>query len=353
VSVVARRDVLRVDVETALNDPAILWDRLRGATVLVTGATGVIGKGIARVLCAASVSKDLDLTVVALGRDIVKGRRLEAELDVRFLAADVCELSPATSGLDKADFVFHAAGVTSSARMVAQPEEVVATAVDGTRNVLDLALALGASSVVYVSSMEVYGQGLSGVVTESDLGVVDPDDPRSSYPEGKRRAEALSAAYATKYGLHTTNARLGLTFGAGVPNDLDNARVPLQFARSVLAGRDIELHTDGQGLTNVCYLADAVRALLLLATKGAAGEAYNVVNPDASMTIRQMAEVVAREVAGGTIDVVVKPPEDVERRGYAPPSAYRLSAEKLRALGWEPRFGMAEMYERMIASWRS
>ena len=283
----AGRDVLREDVETALNDPAILWDRFLGATVLVTGATGVIGNGVARVLGAASVAKDLDLTVVAQGRDSVKGRRLEAELDVRFLASDVRELSPATSRLDKVDFVVHAAAVTASAHMVARPDEVLTTAVDGTRNVLELAVALGASSVVYVSSMEVYGQGLSGVVTESEQGFLDPDDPRSSYPEGKRRAEALSVAYATKYGLRTTNARLGLTFGAGVPNDPANTRVPLQFARSALAGRDIELHTDGAGVTNVCYLADAVRALLLLASQGAAGEAYNVVNSQASMTIRR------------------------------------------------------------------
>ncbi len=349
----AAPDVLRDDLETALNDPAIVWDRFRGATVLVTGATGVIGNGITRLLCAANAAKDLDLTVVALGRDIIKGRRLEAELDVRFLAADVRELSPATSGLDTADVVFHTAGVTSSARMVACPEEVLATAVDGTRNVLDLAVAVGASSVVCVSSMEVYGQGLSGVVAESDLGIVDPLDPRSSYPEGKRQAESLSAAYARDYGLCTTNARLGLTFGAGVPNDLDNTRVPLQFARAVLAGRDIELHTDGAGLTNVCYLADAVRALLLLATKGGAGESYNVANSQASMSIREMAELVAGEVAGGTINVVVQTPSDIESRGYAPPSSYRLATGKISALGWEPRYGMAEMYQRMIAAWRS
>jgi UDP-glucuronate decarboxylase len=350
---VAAADVLREDVESALSDPAIPWERFRGATVVVTGATGVIGTAVARVLCAANLAKGLGLTVVALGRDTTKGRGLEAELGVRFLVADVRALSLSTSGLDRADFVFHTAGVTSSARMVACPEEVLATTVDGTRNVLDLAVTLGATAVVCVSSMEVYGEGLSGVVTESDTGVLDPADPRSSYPEGKRRAEALCAAYATDYGLAATSARLGLTFGAGVPDDPANTRVALQFARSVLAGRDIELHTDGAGLTNVCYLADAVRALLLLATKGAAGEAYNVANSRSTMTIRQMAEVVAREVAGGAIEVVVKPPEDIERRGYAPPSAYRLSVEKLRALGWEPRYGMAEMYERMIASWRS
>jgi UDP-glucuronate decarboxylase len=341
------------DVEAAVSDPAIPWERFRDATILVTGATGVIGGAVARVLCAADAAKGLGLTVVGQGRDPSKGRQLEVELGARFLAADVRELSPAGTALDHADFVVHAAAVTSSAQMVARPEEVLATAVEGTRNVLDLALELGAGGVVYVSSMEVYGQGLTGIVTENDLGTLNPADPRSSYPEGKRRAEALSAAYAAEQGLHTTSARLGLTFGAGVPNDPENTRVPLQFARAVLAGRDIELHTDGAGLTNVCYLADAVRALLLIATTGAGGQAYNVANSQASMTIRQMAEVVAREVAGGTIKVVVNPPEDIERRGYAPPSSYRLATEKVAALGWEPRYGMAEMYRRMIADWRS
>lgn len=341
------------DVETALIDPAIPWHRFRDATIVVTGATGVIGGAVARLLCAADTAKSLGLTVVAQGRDPRKGERLEAELGVRFVAADVRELSAAASGLDHADFVFHAAAVTSSAHMVARPDEILTIAVEGTRTVLDLAVELGAGTVVYVSSMEVYGQGLTGVVTEGDQGTLNPDDPRSSYPEGKRRAEALNTAYAAERGLHTANARLGLTFGAGVPNDPANTRVPLQFARSVLAGEDIELHTDGAGVTNVCYLADAVRALLLLATEGAPGEAYNVANSQASMTIREMAEVVAGEVAGGSIKVVVNPPEDVESRGYAPPASYHLATDKIRALGWEPRYGMAEMYRRMIASWRS
>lgn len=346
-------DVLADDVEAALADPAIAWERFRGATVLVTGATGTIGTAIARVLGAADVAKGLGLTLVVHGRDVTRGRALAAEYGARFVAGDVRALSPQTAGLDGLDHVFHGAGVTSSARMIAQPEEVLTTTVDGTRAVLDLARVLGAGVVVCLSSMEVYGQGLTGVVTESDLGTLDPRDPRSSYPQGKRRAEALAGEYAAEHGLRTINARLALTFGAGVPNDPGNTRVPLQFARSALLGRDIELHTDGSGMTNVCYLGDAVRALLLLATDGAAGEAYNVANPQASMTIRQMAEVVARDVAGGAIDVVVRTPGDVGRRGYAPPASYRLATDRIATLGWEPRYGMADMYRRMIAAWRS
>jgi nucleoside-diphosphate-sugar epimerase len=344
--------VLAEDVEAALDDPAIRWEHFQGATVLVTGGTGTIGSALARVLSAADAAHGLGLTLALQGRDVTKGRRLEAELNARFLAGDVRELSPASSGLHRVDYVFHGAGVTSSARMVAHPDEVLATAVDGTRAVLELARALGAGGVVCASSMEVYGQGVPGVVTESDLGILDPHEPRSSYPEAKRRAEAMGARYAAQSGLRVTNARLALTFGAGVPNDPADTRVPLQFARSALLGRDIELHTDGTGLTNVCYLGDAVRALLLLATGGAPGEAYNVANPQASMTIRQMAEVVARDVAGGSINVVVRIPEDIVSRGYAAPSSYRLAIDKLAALGWQPHYGMADMYRRMLAAWR-
>jgi UDP-glucuronate decarboxylase len=346
-------EVLAEDLEVALGDPAIRWESFRGATILVTGATGTIGGAIARVLSTANAAHDLGLTLALHGRDATKGQRLESELDARFLAGDVRELSPASSPLERLDYVFHAAGVTASARMVAQPGEVLATAVDGTRAVLDLALALGASGVVCASSMEIYGQGVTGVVTESDMGTLDPRDPRSSYPEAKRRAEALAAGYTAERGLRTINARLALTFGAGVPNDPANTRVPLQFARAAWLGRDIELHTDGAGLTNVCYLGDAVRALLLLTTDGAAGEAYNIANPQASMTIREMAEVVARDVAAGSINVVLRPPADIASRGYAPPSSYRLATDKIGALGWRPRYGMADMYRRMLASWRS
>ena len=327
-----------------MGDPAIPWSRFSGTTVLVTGATGTIGSAIARVLSSANASRDLGLTLVLSGRDMSKGRRLAAAPG-RTLPRRRCAraLPPETSGLTGPNFIFHAAGVTSSAKKWSPSPRSAPDGGGGTAGSSTSRWRCGGAGVC-LSSMEVYGQGLAGVVTERDMGLLDRGDPRSSYPEGKRRAEALSVAYAQSHGLHATSARLALTFGAGVPNDPDSTRVPLQFARSALAGRDIELHTDGAGLTNVCYLADAVRALLLLATRGAAGEAYNVANQEAAMAVRQMADVVAEDVAGGTIKVVVRPPDDIERRGYAPPSSYRLATDKIRALGWEPRCGMAEMY---------
>ena len=112
------------------------------------------------------------------------------------------------------------------------------------------------------------------------------------------------------------------------------------------------LHTDGKSSGNYCHTADAVRALLLILLRGADGEAYNITNPESSVTIREMAELVADRVCGGKISVAAEEPSDIQSRGYAPHMAARLSAKKLEELGWKPRYGLDDMYRGMMGYWR-
>ena len=81
------------------------------------------------------------------------------------------------------------------------------------------------------------------------------------------------------------------------------------------------------------------------------GEAYNVTNPKASMTIREMAKLIANTIGGGAVSVVVNKPTNIERIGYPPDATVRLGADKLMALGCNPRFSLEEMYRRMVADW--
>jgi len=107
-----------------------------------------------------------------------------------------------------------------------------------------------------------------------------------------------------------------------------------QFARSAANGEDIILHTEGKSRGNYCYTADAVSGLALLAINGRNGEAYNIANPQASVTIREMAEIVANNICGGEVNVLVEVPEDIGKRGYASEVGYALNADKIAHLGW-------------------
>jgi nucleoside-diphosphate-sugar epimerase len=320
------------------------------ASVLVTGATGLIGGMLMRALSGANEKHGLRLRIIGCGRNAAKGEALCRACGAPFIAGDIREPLPAKDLPPALDYIFHCAAMTQSADMAARPVDVMTTSADGTRNMLELARARSCRSFVYLSSMEVYGRTKLHEVSEKDMGYIDPASPRSAYPESKRFCEMLCTAYAAQYGLPVKIARLAQTFGAGTPRG--DARVFAQFARSALNAEDIVLHTEGKSLGNCCSTSDAALGLLLLLLKGKNGEAYNIANPDASMTIRETAESVANEVCGGKVKVVVDVPEDIQKRGYAPDVRHRLNADKLKALGWEPRYGLVDMYKRMIADRR-
>jgi nucleoside-diphosphate-sugar epimerase len=314
-----------------LSDGNIPWNALKDSTVLVTGATGLIGGVLVRVLPAANAERNLDMRLIAHGRDKTKSGTLARECGVELAGGDLREPSSLVGVTDRLDYVIHCAAITKSLEMVAKPVDVITTAAQGTKNMLELAHERHCKSFVYLSSMEVYGRTDLREVRESDLGYLDLSDPRSGYPESKRFCKTLCVAYARQHGLPAKIARLAQTFGAGTPKD--DTRVFAQFARSAMAGECMELHTEGKSRGNYCDTADAARGLLTILLKGKDGEAYNVVNPAASVTIREMAERVANEVCGGDVEVIVRVPEDIGKRGYAPDVGFTLNADKLSALG--------------------
>ena len=317
-------------------------------TYLVTGSTGLIGTALVRAVAAKG-----DL-VLAAARNTEKARRLFGGLKgVDVVEWDVTKpfgrsLSSMQSmkSLQSVCLV-HAAAETASRGFVEKPVETISTILDGTRNVLEFARASQLRKVVFLSTMEVYGSPSADPVGETDFGYLDPAAVRSSYPEAKRLAENLCVAYAGEYGVDVSIARLAQTFGPGVVRG--DTRVFAQFAEAVLEKRDIVLHTEGRTARCYCYIDDAVSAILTLAEKGAAGEAYNVANPATYCTIRDMAESLA---AAHPPTRVVVDLSGAAGKGYAPEFRMRLSAAKLESLGWRPRTGLLEAYERLIASWR-
>lgn len=316
------------------------YELLKGKTVLVTGATGLIGVSLVRSLLYMG-----DIKVLAFVRNENKAKSIyEQNSNLEIVIGDI--INPIDI-IETVDYIFHCASVTTSKIMVEQPVETLMTSIEGTKHILNFAKEKRCKSVVYVSSMEVYGafDNLDYEVTEDDLGYIDPLKVRSNYPEAKRLCENMCVAYLKEYGVPVKIARLAQTFGAGILQNEN--RVFAQFARSVIKNENIILHTKGLSEGNYCYTRDCMTGLLTILLKGKDGEAYNVSNPNSHTTIVDMAKMVAHKIAKGNIEVLFDIPE-TNTFGYAADTKMKLSSNKLQKLGWNPEIGLEEAYKRMI-----
>ena len=342
---------LQGDVEKISRATFIPWDVFTSSTVLVTGATGLIGSLIVKALVSRNRKFNQDITVKALVRSRDKAAQvLEDCVEDSSLQLVVGDVTAPLNVDGPVDYIIHAASATSSKCFVTNPVETIATAIDGTKNMLEFARSHQVRGFLYLSSLEVYGVPADGrmLMSEKEAGYIDSMKVRSCYSEGKRMVECLCASYASEYGVPVKVARLAQTFGAGVAYT-DN-RVFAQFARSAIEGADIVLKTKGETLRNYCYTADAVSALLVVLARGAVGEAYNVANKDTAISIADMAKLVCEKFSGGRSKVVFDIAEDATKLGYNPVVKICLDTTKLESLGWKAEFGLEDMFRRTIES---
>ena len=335
-------------------DVYVPWEDFEGSTVVVTGATGLVGGAVADALLAhngrvgTKAADKIRVVVPARSECRVHDRFGERE-DVSFVSWDAAAGEcPADPALAACDFIIHCAAPTASAFFVERPVETIEAIVGGTRSMLLLAGRANARMVL-ASSMEVYG-ALSGddPLDESLVGPLDSMSVRSSYPQAKQLAETLLAAHVAEHGTRACVARLAQTFGAGV--SADDRRVFAHIARTALAGEDVRLATAGTKQNMYVATPDAVSALLLLAARGDAGCAYNVANEETYCSIRGMAEQVVRRFGAAGACVVVGADEAAGGK-YPPATRMRLDVGRLRALGWRPTMDLMDMYDELVASW--
>lgn len=321
-----------------------LSEFLNGSKILVTGATGLIGSTLVR--CLLALNKGIQITCPI--RNLKKAKAIYGDdvQSIRFIECDLVAYLNSLTEKDDFKYIVHCASPTVGRYMTEHPVETYMLAIDSTRAILEYARKKQ-TDIVYVSSLEYYGQNFDDtLITEDMQGYVNNTDPRSSYPLGKRAAEYLCAAYAKQFDVNAKVARLTQTFGAGV--SVDDNRVFAQFARSVIEGTNIVMHTKGESAKPYCYTTDCVSAILYILIRGEKGEAYNVANEETYISIKDMADFLCAHFNPKLKVVVEEHPE----MGYAPVTKLNLSTEKLKSLGWSPRYGLYDMFDRLIKSFK-
>lgn len=341
----ANSSLYQEDLDNILSSE-IPWQELQGKSLLLTGASGLIGTVLVDALMKWNQQVEQGITIYAVGRSEQHNKERFAEYlgnpYFKFIAWDVNE--PAAFVV-RADYVIHAASNTHPKAYATDPIGSIMTNLLGLRNVLDFAHQSQAKRVMFMSSVEIYGKAYreEDVFTEDYCGYIDCNTLRAGYPEGKRAGEALCQAYIEKYGMDIVIPRLSRVFGPTMKDS--DSKAMAQFIRNAVKGEPIILKSAGRQRFSYCYAADAVSGLITVLLNGQCGEAYNIGQMDKVLSLREIAEVLG-ELAGN--GVMIELPEQMEVKGYSTAVNAILDTEKIKRLLWESKTDIISALQRTV-----
>lgn len=318
---------------------------LKGSTVLVTGANGLLGSYFAHLLYylntrGFNIKADFVTKSAISSTSLLVGLLSDSRL--RGVSRD---LSKFTRYDTKYDFVIYAAGYSAPSRFLQDPLEAIDVNYVGMKSVLASCLDTNPEvKIVYLSSSEIYGSPEEGhfPTPESYPGNSAVDSPRACYIESKRLVEVMCSIYREQRGAAIRVARPALTYGPGLT--LADQRVISQFIAKAYFHKLIEMLDEGSDLRCYCYVSDAIRQLINILLRGREF-VYNVGSAEEEITIRCLAEMIgdlmgARVVGGGS-----RATEGLA----AAPSRVKLDLRRVESeFGFQPIVGMAEGLKRTI-----
>lgn len=313
--------------------------------ILISGGAGFIGSHLVATLL------ELGHEVICLD-NLVTGTqaavdRFASSPRFSFISHDVTQALPAIEG--ELQWIFHLASPASPhydspISYHALPMETMLVNTQGTKNMLDVALAKHAR-FLFTSTSEIYGDPLEHPQRESYRGNVSTTGPRSIYDEAKRFGETITAYYHRAKGVDIRIARIFNTYGPGIRPD--DQRMLTNFILQALKNEPLTINGDGTQTRSLCYVKDTVKGLIrLMDQDGLAGGVVNIGNPE-ERTVNEYAQFVLKEI-GATSQPNYLPTiqDDPQRRQPDISKAHKL-------LGWQPETSFEVGLRETIAYYRA
>lgn len=320
-------------------------------TVMITGASGMIGSYFLYTLIELNETFGANIDVIPVVRNINK--LSEFVLNNKLVNPIVQDVTKPIMYENDVEYIIHTASPASPELMKNHPIETNFSNTIGTANMLIFAQEHNAEKFLFTSSREVYGQPISNkkYFKEDEIGIVNPLFPRNSYSESKKAAENMCVGFKEEYGLDTKIVRLGHTFGPGM--NINHGMVHVEFLKRFLQDKNIILKSDGSSRRTYTYISDSISAMfkVILESKDVV---YNVSNDDNETSVKELAEIFVNLDSTNNLQLIYD--IDNEEKGFHYDSFKFciLSSEKIiKELNWKPKYSLVDGFKRTIKFFQS
>ena len=317
-----------------------VWNDLREKSILITGGKGTIGTALIHLLLAANKEYNLGLQLhVSTRNPAILPDYIENSDPVVWIQNGDEEAALTSESIN---YIIHAACPTDRNFFKEHPATTYLTIIHDTERMLSIANKKKATMLYFSSDAEFGSIGSSEPIGDDYYGPLDPLNPRSCYPLGKKSSVYLCCSSAQEFGIDVKTIRLSIV--TGLFQRYDDPKVMSYFLRCLHEGEKIVLHTTGETKKQLIFSFDAATACLYVLLYGITGKVYNATNPEVCMTIREYAEYLSKEYGNDKTKVVYEF-LDENTTGFAAPSQLEMRIDGLTDLGWRPLVGLDEIFQ--------
>ncbi|ECZ8693307.1 NAD(P)-dependent oxidoreductase [Campylobacter coli] len=307
-------------------------DKMTNKKILITGANGYIGSILTLIL-----HHNAKLYCLVRDKDkmIKRFQEICGDIDKISIYEDLHKIK------DKIDVVIHCAAPTQSDFFVENPIDTVDIIYTNTKNILDFSKKNNVEKVIFLSTMEIYGDVIGDNIVEDDIGKFSVTNIRNSYPLAKQISEFMVHSYSKKYSLSASIARLTQTIGPTA--QINDNRVYMDFIRSALKKSKITLFTKGETTREYIDVFDVAMAIIFIACEKKMFQIYNISNPNIFISIHDLAKTISNKL---NAELAFDLQRDTSR--YLPSFIRKLNSDKIYQLGWKPLFSLNQSLDDMI-----
>lgn len=311
--------------------------KLSGKTILVTGGSGFLGRYmISELIYLNDNVLKKPCKIISIDNYITSSSAYNDRfIKSPYLTRIKHDVSEDIKVSGEIDYIIHAAGIASPIYYRKYPLEAIDVAVDGTRNMLNLAKKKKVKSILFFSSSEIYGDPIAEALPTKETynGNVSSLGPRASYDESKRMGETLCMVYYDLYRVPVKIVRPFNIYGPGMRRN--DYRVIPMFVYDALKGKSIPVHVKGNQTRSFCYISDATTAFIKILLSEKNGEVYNVGNDTNETTIKGLAimlnDIFSKKLKIKYIEYPKDYPQGEPQRRY--PDLQKIKKD----LGYNPR----------------
>jgi len=329
--------------------------KLKNSTILITGCAGFLGYYFLHYF--VNYEKELGLKrIIGLDNFMIREPIWLKQLEDKSEKLETYKFDIITSDIneildsDKVDIVIHMASIASPVFYRKYPIETLDANIWGMRRLFNFYKDKSLKGFLFFSSSEIYGDpDVDNIPTDEEYnGNVSCIGPRACYDESKRFGETMCYLFSQQYNIPIRIVRPFNNFGPGM--SIEDKRVPADFAKSVLEGKDIEIYSDGMPTRTFCYISDAIVGYLkvLLYSKF---DYFNIGHDKPEISISDLAKIYAtksKKIFDLKIEVLFSSAPEKDYLTHNPNRRCPKISKAIKLLNYKPEVSVEEGVERFL-----